>query len=240
MKGNVVVVEDDVHIGKLLQMELSHEGYSVEVIIEGETALKRLEKKLPDLLILDVMLPGANGFRVLNKVREYISTDLPIIMLTARGDVEDRVRGLKGGADDYIPKPFVIEELLARMEAIFRRRGILDRVSFHEISIDNNTKEVTVGGEPVQLSKTEFELLFALLTNAGIVMSKERLLEKVWGSEEWGNPNVVEVYINYLRKKTRTVGRENQDCERFWLRCQIRGYFQLQHRWPSTPWFYWW
>ncbi|HPI17489.1 MAG TPA: response regulator transcription factor [Mesotoga sp.] len=201
MKGNVVVVEDDAHIGKLLQMELSHEGYSVEVIIEGETALKRLEKKLPDLLILDVMLPGANGFRVLNKVREYISTDLPIIMLTARGDVEDRVRGLKGGADDYIPKPFVIEELLARMEAIFRRRGILDRVSFHEISIDNNTKEVTVGGEPVQLSKTEFELLFALLTNAGIVMSKERLLEKVWGSEEWGNPNVVEVYINYLRKK---------------------------------------
>ncbi|NLX32938.1 MAG: response regulator transcription factor, partial [Thermotogaceae bacterium] len=150
MKGNVVVVEDDVHIGKLLQMELSHEGYSVEVITEGETALKRLEKKLPDLLILDVMLPGANGFRVLNKVREYISTDLPIIMLTARGDVEDRVRGLKGGADDYIPKPFVIEELLARMEAIFRRRGILDRVSFHEISIDNNTKEVTVGGEPVQ------------------------------------------------------------------------------------------
>ena len=201
MKGNVVVVEDDVHIGNLLQMYLSHEGYSVEVITEGETALKRLEKKLPDLLILDVMLPGANGFRVLNKVREYISTDLPIIMLTARGDVEDRVRGLKGGADDYIPKPFVIEELLARMEAIFRRRGILDRVSFHEISIDNNTKEVTVGGEPVQLSKTEFELLFALLTNAGIVMSKERLLEKVWGSEEWGNPNVVEVYINYLRKK---------------------------------------
>lgn len=201
MKGNVIVVEDDVHIGKLLQMELTHEGYSVEVITDGVTALKRLEKELPDLLILDVMLPGANGFKVLNEVREYISTDLPIIMLTARGEVEDRVRGLKGGADDYIPKPFVIEELLARMEAIFRRRGILDRVSFHEITMDNNTREVTVGGKPVQLSKTEFELLFALLTNAGIVMSKERLLEKVWGSEEWGNPNVVEVYINYLRKK---------------------------------------
>jgi len=201
VKGNVIVVEDDVHIGKLLQMELTHEGYSVEVITDGVTALKRLEKELPDLLILDVMLPGANGFRVLNEVREYISTDLPIIMLTARGEVEDRVRGLKGGADDYIPKPFVIEELLARMEAIFRRRGILDRVSFHEITMDNNTREVTVGGKPVQLSKTEFELLFALLTNAGIVMSKERLLEKVWGNEEWGNPNVVEVYINYLRKK---------------------------------------
>jgi len=197
----VIVVEDDVHIGKLLQMELTHEGYSVEVITDGVTALKRLEKELPDLLILDVMLPGANGFKVLNEVREYISTDLPIIMLTARGEVEDRVRGLKGGADDYIPKPFVIEELLARMEAIFRRRGILDRVSFHEITMDNNTREVTVGGKPVQLSKTEFELLFALLTNAGIVMSKERLLEKVWGNEEWGNPNVVEVYINYLRKK---------------------------------------
>ena len=197
----MIVVEDDVHIGKLLQMELTHEGYSVEVITDGVTALKRLEKELPDLLILDVMLPGANGFKVLNEVREYISTDLPIIMLTARGEVEDRVRGLKGGADDYIPKPFVIEELLARMEAIFRRRGILDRVSFHEITMDNNTREVTVGGKPVQLSKTEFELLFALLTNAGIVMSKERLLEKVWGNEEWGNPNVVEVYINYLRKK---------------------------------------
>jgi DNA-binding response OmpR family regulator len=90
VKGNVIVVEDDVHIGKLLQMELTHEGYSVEVITDGVTALKRLEKELPDLLILDVMLPGANGFKVLNEVREYISTDLPIIMLTARGEVEDR------------------------------------------------------------------------------------------------------------------------------------------------------
>lgn len=201
MKGRILAVEDDVHIAKLLRMELSHEGYEIEVLGDGKEALKYLEKELPDLLILDVMLPGIDGFSVLEEIREYVSTDLPVIMLTARGEVKDRVRGLKSGADDYLPKPFAIEELLARIEAILRRKGKAERISYHEITLDLQSREATLGGEELQLSKTEFDLLAVLLSNAGIVMSKDRLLEKVWGSEDWGNPNVVEVYINYLRKK---------------------------------------
>lgn len=187
-------------------MELSHEGYEVEVLTDGKEALKHLEKELPDLLILDVMLPGLDGFTVLEEIREYISTDLPVIMLTAKGEVKDRIRGLRSGADDYLPKPFVIEELLARIEAVLRRKGKVERISYHELMLDLQSREASVSGEPLQLSRTEFDLLAALLSNAGIVMSKERLLEKVWGSEDWGNPNVVEVYINYLRKKLGKTG----------------------------------
>jgi DNA-binding response OmpR family regulator len=187
-------------------MELGHEGYEVEVLTDGKEALKHLEKELPDLLILDVMLPGLDGFSVLEEIREYISTDLPVIMLTAKGEVKDRIRGLKSGADDYLPKPFVIEELLARIEAVLRRKGKVERISYFEITLDMQSREAFLNGEPLQLSKTEFDLLAVLLSNAGIVMSKERLLEKVWGSEDWGNPNVVEVYINYLRKKLGKTG----------------------------------
>jgi len=204
--GKILAVEDDIHIAKLLRMELSHEGYEIEVLSNGNDALKYLENELPDLLILDVMLPGIDGFSVLEEIREYISTDLPVIMLTARGEVKDRVRGLKSGADDYLPKPFVIEELLARIEAVMRRKGKVERISYHELMLDLQSREASVSGEPLQLSRTEFDLLAALLSNAGIVMSKERLLEKVWGSEDWGNPNVVEVYINYLRKKLGKTG----------------------------------
>ncbi len=206
MIGKILAVEDDIHIAKLLRMELSHEGYEIEVLSNGNDALKYLEKELPDLLILDVMLPGIDGFSVLEEIREYISTDLPVIMLTARGEVKDRVRGLKSGADDYLPKPFVIEELLARIEAVLRRKGKVERISYHELMLDLQSREASVSGESLQLSRTEFDLLAALLSNAGIVMSKERLLEKVWGSEDWGNPNVVEVYINYLRKKLGKTG----------------------------------
>jgi DNA-binding response OmpR family regulator len=185
---------------------LTHEGYEIEVLSNGNDALKYLEKELPDLLILDVMLPGINGFSVLEEIRENISTDLPVIMLTAKGEVKDRIRGLRSGADDYLPKPFVIEELLARIEAVLRRKGKVERISYFEITLDMQSREAFLNGEPLQLSKTEFDLLAVLLSNAGIVMSKERLLEKVWGSEDWGNPNVVEVYINYLRKKLGKTG----------------------------------
>jgi DNA-binding response OmpR family regulator len=204
--GKILAVEDDIHIAKLLRMELTHEGYEIEVLSNGNDALKYLEKELPDLLILDVMLPGIDGFSVLEEIRENISTDLPVIMLTAKGEVKDRIRGLKSGADDYLPKPFVIEELLARIEAVLRRKGKMERISYFEITLDMQSREAFLNGEPLQLSKTEFDLLAVLLSNAGIVMSKERLLEKVWGSEDWGNPNVVEVYINYLRKKLGKTG----------------------------------
>ncbi|WP_289059654.1 response regulator transcription factor [uncultured Mesotoga sp.] len=207
MKGRVIVVEDDPHIGKLLKMELTHEGYSVELTADGFDAIGLLEAELPDLVILDVMLPGKNGFEILEEIRENFSTELPVIMLTAKGDVSDRIRGLKSGADDYLPKPFEIEELLARIEAVMRRKGIPERINYHEITLDNRTREVQINDRPVRLSKTEFDLLHVLLANSGIVLSKDRLLEKVWGSEDWGNPNVVEVYINYLRNKLGEAGK---------------------------------
>jgi DNA-binding response OmpR family regulator len=207
LKAKVLLVEDDPHIRKFIQLELEHEGYEVKTAVTGPQALDELEKELPDVVLLDVMLPEMNGFTVLERIREDFSTELPVIMLTARGELEDRVRGLKSGADDYIVKPFHIEELLARLEAVLRRKGYSEKILYGNIEMNLSSREVKVNGEPVELSRTEFDLLKVLLTNAGIVMSKDRLLELVWGTEEWGNPNVVEVYINYLRKKLGSAGK---------------------------------
>lgn len=201
MKAKLLLVEDDPHISKFIIMELEHEGYTVNHVSSGLQALEKIEKDFPELVILDVMLPGLDGFQVLEEVRETYGNELPVIMLTARSEVKDRVKGLKSGADDYIPKPFEIEELLARIEAVLRRRGIAEKISFGEISLDAGSREVKINDSSVEFSKTEFDLLWTLMSNSGIVMSKDKLLEKVWGTEDWGNPNVVEVYINYIRKK---------------------------------------
>lgn len=206
MKAKLLLVEDDPHISKFVIMELEHEGYVVNHVASGLHALKEIEKTFPDLIILDVMLPELDGFQVLEEVRDSYGNDLPIIMLTAKSDVKDRVKGLKSGADDYIPKPFEIEELFARIEAVLRRKGITEKISFGEISLNTNSREVKIKDVLIELSKTEFDLLKILLSNSGIVMSKDKLLEKVWGTEDWGNPNVVEVYINYLRKKLGDYG----------------------------------
>ena len=202
MKATILLVEDDPHISKFVTMELEHEGYEIEHVVSGLEALKSVGARIPELVILDVMLPEMDGFRVLEEIRENYGNSLPVIMLTAKGDLKDRVKGLKAGADDYIPKPFEIEELLARIEAVLRRKGITEKISFNDITLDAAGREVRIKDDTlIDLSKTEFELLWTLMSNAGIVMSKDRLLEKVWGTEDWGNPNVVEVYINYLRKK---------------------------------------
>lgn len=206
MMTRILLIEDDIHISRLLKMELEHEGYSVEELSSGLSALDQLEEANPHLVILDVMLPELDGFSVLEGLKE-ISPHTPVIMLTARTDLKDRVRGLKSGADDYITKPFEIEELLARIEVILRRTGHTEVLVFEEIELFVSSRTVKVAEELIDLSKTEFELLRILLINAGIVMSKERLLKEVWGDEDWGNPNVVEVYVNYLRRKLKGAAR---------------------------------
>ncbi len=206
MKARILLIEDDIHISKLLKMELEHEGYLVSEASSGVTALELFKKLEPQLVVLDVMLPEMDGFSILEELKE-ISHETPVIMLTARRDLRDRVRGLKSGADDYLTKPFEIEELLARIEAILRRTGHADTLIFEEIEMSVSSRTLLVGNEQIDLSKTEFELLRILLVNAGIVLSKERLLREVWGDEDWGNPNVVEVYVNYLRKKLKDAAR---------------------------------
>lgn len=197
----MLLIEDDPHISRFLKLELEHSGYEIILAVTGDQALDLLEAEEPDLIILDVMLPVIDGFSILRFIREEVSEELPVIMLTARGEVNDRVRGLKGGADDYVVKPFHIEELLARIEALLRRQKKPRKLNYNALEMDVDKRELLISGKSVDLSKTEFDLLRVLLENKGIVMSKNKLLEIVWGVEDWGNPNVVEVYVNYLRKK---------------------------------------
>jgi len=197
----LLLIEDDPHISRFLKLELEHSGYEIILAVTGDQALDLLEAEEPDLIILDVMLPVIDGFSILRFIREEVSEELPVIMLTARGEVNDRVRGLKGGADDYVVKPFHIEELLARIEALLRRQKKPRKLNYNALEMDVDKRELLISGKSVDLSKTEFDLLRVLLENKGIVMSKNKLLEIVWGVEDWGNPNVVEVYVNYLRKK---------------------------------------
>ena len=200
-KRKLLLIEDDPHISRFLKLELEHSGYEIILAVTGDQAMDLLEAEEPDLIILDVMLPVIDGFSILRFIREEVSEELPVIMLTARGEVNDRVRGLKRGADDYVVKPFHIEELLARIEALLRRQKKPRKLNYNALEMDVDKRELLISGKSVDLSKTEFDLLRVLLENKGIVMSKNKLLEIVWGVEDWGNPNVVEVYVNYLRKK---------------------------------------
>ncbi len=207
MNAKILFVEDDIYISKFVKMELNHEGYEVIHFADGIEATEFLENGKVDLAILDIMVPGMDGLSILSEIREFYGMELPVIMLTAKSELNDKVRGLKNGADDYITKPFEIEELIARIEALLRRKGFAEIISYEDLTLDKKSRQVLVDGEPVEFSKTEFDLLMVLLQNKGIVMSKDKLLEKVWGDEEWGNPNVVEVYINYVRKKLKDRGK---------------------------------
>ncbi|MFO7883073.1 MAG: response regulator transcription factor [Kosmotogaceae bacterium] len=207
MKAQILLIEDDPHISKFVKLELQHEGYEVEHVLDGKTALEKIDKGLPDLVILDIMIPELDGYYVLQSIREDYSNDLPVIMLTAKREVKDKVKGLRSGADDYLTKPFHIEELIARIETqLLRKRGP-ERLVYKEITLDRSSREVKVNNEEVKLSKTEFDLLNVLMENKGIVVSKSKILDEIWGTEEWSNENVVEVYINYLRKKLKKAGK---------------------------------
>lgn len=203
MKEKILLVEDEEKLARFVEMELSFEGYEVHKAADGRTGLAMLESEQYDLLLLDIMLPGINGMEVLRRVRR--TSAVPVIMLTARDSVMDKVTGLDSGADDYITKPFAIEELLARIRTALRRNtggsGGENSLRLGDLALDIAAHEVTVGDTVVELTKKEFDLLHYLLQNKGIVVTRDALLRHVWGYEYDGENSVVGVYIRFLRAK---------------------------------------
>ncbi len=200
---NILIIEDEAKIARFVQLELEHEGYAVHVEHDGREGLEEAISGTYDLVILDVMLPSLNGMEVLRRLRKV--SEVPVIMLTAKGDVMDRVMGLDSGADDYIVKPFAIEELLARIRrALKRKQPSLEKkgvLKAGELTLDPARHIVTHGDEEIELTRTEFDLLHYLMLNKGIVLTRETILDNVWGYEHTGDTNVVDVYIRYLRSK---------------------------------------
>ena len=200
-----MVVEDESKIARFLELELKHEGYEVELAFDGRDGLEKASKQDIDLVILDLMLPLLSGIEVLRRIRK--SSDLPVIMLTAKDDVSDKVVGLDSGADDYVTKPFAIEELLARIRVALKRNGAGKKknedevLTAGELILNKTSHMVTFNGEEVPLSKKEYDLLEYMMENSGIVLSREKLIEKVWGYDYYGDTNVTDVYIRYIRAK---------------------------------------
>lgn len=198
----ILIVEDEAKMARFLELELKHEGYAVEKAFDGRTGMEMAENGNFDLILLDVMLPQLSGLEVLRRLRRLSET--PVIMLTARDAVMDKVTGLDMGANDYITKPFEIEELLARIRVALRKSAPKTEaaaLTSGQLSLDPARHAVSFGSEPVSLTNREFELLRALMVNRGIVLTRDRLLEEVWGYEYAGETNVVDVYIRYLRQK---------------------------------------
>jgi two-component system, OmpR family, response regulator MprA len=201
VKAAVLVVEDDRSIRRMLERTLAAEGYDVAGVSDGGGALAAIERAAPDLLVLDVGLPGVDGFAVCRRLRDK-GLALPILMLTARDAVDDRVAGLDAGADDYLVKPFAPEELSARVRALLRRgEEPRELLAFDDVVFDVRSRRVRRGGEDVSLSKREADLLELLMRNARQVVSRELALERVWGSAAAASPNVVDRYVSYLRSK---------------------------------------
>ncbi|SHE98234.1 DNA-binding response regulator, OmpR family, contains REC and winged-helix (wHTH) domain [Thermoanaerobacter uzonensis DSM 18761] len=202
MKEKILIIEDEKHIARFLQLEFEHEGYTVTVTYDGPSGLKEALEGDYDLVLLDIMLPGIDGFEVLKKIREH--SDIPVIMLTAKYEVKDKVEGLDIGADDYVTKPFSIEELFARVRAALRKKKPhlkKDVLRYSDITMDLTTHEVRRAGIKIELTKKEFDLLEFLIKNANIALTREKILECVWGYDYYGDTNIVDVYIRYLRSK---------------------------------------
>ncbi len=200
----ILVVDDELPITELLQMALTFEGYDVSVASSGREALEVMRTTKPDLLILDVMMPGMDGFTLVRRLREE-RNDVPVLLLTAKDAVEDRVQGLQLGSDDYVTKPFSLAELVARVEAILRRAGQAagspPRIQVGDLILDDEAHEVLRDGHEIELTATEFKLLRYLMLNANKVVSKAQILDHVWEYDFGGDANIVETYISYLRKK---------------------------------------
>ena len=205
-KQKILVIEDDTNIARVLQLELEHEGFAVEVCGDGASAIERALKG-PDLIILDVLLPRIDGLEVCRRVRKHSS--VPIIMLTAKDAVPDRITGLDTGANDYLTKPFSIDELLARIRVQLREREPGPRVlTAKDLVLNRDTREVTRQGRPVTLTAKEFSLLEFLLMYPNKVHSRDEIFNSVWGSDFLGESNLIDVYIRYLRNK---VDIESED-----------------------------
>lgn len=204
-KGKVFIVEDEWRIARFLQMELEHEGYAAQIETNGQRAWERIAQEAFDILLLDRMLPDLDGIEICRRVREISS--VPIILLTAKDAVADKICGLDSGADDYVTKPFDIHELLARVRAALRKHRGADRepvqtvLSVKNLRLDRQRYTVTVDDINVELTKREYDLLVYFLVNKGIVLTRDQILQAVWGYDYFGDTNVVDVYIRYLRTK---------------------------------------
>jgi two-component system response regulator MprA len=205
----ILVVDDERAVRDSLRRALELEGYEIELAGDGREALYRLETdSQPDAVILDVLMPGLDGLEVCRRIRASGSS-VPVLMLTARDAVANRVEGLDAGADDYVTKPFALEELLARVRALIRRStdGADEKLRFADLELDPGTREVTRGGEPIELTRTEFALLELFMRNPRQVLTRSIIFERVWGYDFGFASNSLDVYIGYLRRKTETGGR---------------------------------
>lgn len=207
--GKILVVDDEEHIVELIKYNLESNGYKVITAYDGKEALDKSIKEEPDLILLDLMLPKIDGFEVCKKLKKDVNTEyIPVIMLTAKGEETDKVLGLEIGADDYITKPFGIREMIARIKAVLRRSSKSDEnnnkdkiLKIDNIIIDTDRHEVTVNDEKKELTLKEFELLKVLAENRGKVLSRNYLLDQVWGYDFYGETRTVDVHIRHLRKK---------------------------------------
>jgi two-component system, OmpR family, response regulator MprA len=207
-EARVLLAEDDRGVRESLERALRYEGFSVVTAQDGRDALESVDREQPDLLVVDVMMPSLDGLEVTRRLRARGSR-IPILMLTARSEVSDRVAGLDAGADDYLVKPFALDELLARMRALLRRTGItghVDRLQVADLALDPAARTVARAGRPIELTKTEFDLLELLMFNAGIVLSRDLIFERVWGYDFETSSNPIDVYVGYLRRKTEANG----------------------------------
>jgi two-component system KDP operon response regulator KdpE len=201
----ILVVDDEERMVRFIRLNLEHDGFQVIQAIRGTQAIELIRTEMPDLVLLDVMMPDIDGFEVLRMIRE--ANTVPVIMLTAKGEEEDRIRGLELGADDYITKPFSPRELVSRVRAVLRRTetsgmGAKDVIQVDErLRLDFGRREIWVDGKLIQLRPTEYRLLYHLVQNAGWVMTYDQLLTKVWGYEYQNEPHYVRLYVNYLRQK---------------------------------------
>ena len=212
MAISVLIVEDDRNIAELLQMYLEKEGYAVTIAHDGGLGLEKFRAIKPDLVLLDVMMPVMDGWAVCRAIRAEYQT--PIIMLTAKGETDDKVQGLKTGADDYITKPFEMKEVLARIEAVLRRSGtaVADtkarRLSFDKLTIDMDAFELTVDGKKIDAPPKEMELLFYLASSPNRVYTRNQLLDEVWGFDYFGDSRTVDVHVKRLREKLEGVSEQ--------------------------------
>ncbi len=204
--SRILIIEDDKELSHITELELCHEGFSVSTAFDGREGFEKIESENPDLVLLDVMLPRLSGLEILRKLRNEKKSDIPVILVTARGETIDKVDGLNSGADDYITKPFKIEELLARMNAVLRRtsnnsgpKSLLLKNGGIEMIADE--MKASIDNNPVELSKNEFLLLKYFLENIGKILSRDEIIKRVWGEDYYIEENSVDVYVRHLRSK---------------------------------------
>ncbi|MGC8780467.1 MAG: response regulator transcription factor [Anaerolineae bacterium] len=207
MAERILVIEDDTQIADLLRRGLIYEGYAVEVAADGESGLNAARDRPPDMVLLDLMLPGIDGLTVCRRLRA--AGDVPILILTAKEAVPDRVAGLDAGADDYLVKPFSFDELLARIRALLRRRqraATNDELRFADLTVNLGSREVRRGNRRIELTAREFELLVLFMQNPRQVLTRDVIYDRIWGYDFGGESNIIEVYIRYLRSKLEEGG----------------------------------